>query len=346
MDTSVIIEAEDVVSKNPFIMPEGKPSPIQSNSLWTLLNDSLPYLDEAFRPKEYTVSLDDLQELDWLLQPHLLALSRFLFPKGNLSFHKQYWICPKGSFKSGCGGFKISLRNGAIFNKGKILPGFNIFTLWLIYDRAPSLRAAVISLLEWIESQEKVEKKPEPLFHEDPEVLKMKFYQVMFGECFPTRTHHRQHRYRGNATKIWEAFRDIHGPVRTNDTPDFRSSYCMARWLKWCMGIVPQDFTVTMEQDSRYKTWIYVVTNNWSDRSPAMKKKLEGKTPLGTKVLSEEELLEGMQEELLWEPPPVDLEMAARLARIGEESCAVMTAVVEERRSMGWAPPSEIHFAF
>jgi hypothetical protein len=219
MDTSIIeVEAgaEDAVTKNPFLLQRRISVPISSDSLWNLLNDSLPYLDEAFRPKEYTVSLDDLKEMDWLLQPHLLALSRLLMPGGNLSYHKKHWICPKGSFESGCGGFKICLKTGAIRNMytGKILLGWSIFTLWMIYDKAPSLRAAVISLLEWIETQEKVEKKPEPLFHEDTEVLKMKFYQVMFGECFPKRAHLRQSRYWGNATKIWESFRDIHGKVR------------------------------------------------------------------------------------------------------------------------------------
>jgi hypothetical protein len=244
---------------------------------------SLPYLDEAFRAKEYNVSLDDLKELDWLLQPHILALCRFLLPDGHLSYKKKYWICPKGSLHKGVGGFKINLRTGALFQMGtgRIVPGYNVITLWMVSGWSAgnrSLRGGVIDLLEWIKEQEKVPKKEEPLFHADPIFLEEMFYKIMFGYgALDLRE------YRGTQMGMWKDFQSIWGPERTNDTPDFRSSYRMGRFLKkWCLGNDPQDFSVTLEYDSKTKTDVYVVTNNWYQPSPMMKKRPGGESPSGS----------------------------------------------------------------
>lgn len=126
-----------------------------------------------------------------------------------------------------------------------------------------------------------------------------------------------EHRYRCTARELWEIFSKVHKPVRTKNTPDFNSSYRMLKFLHWCLKNPPQDFSVVCRVE--HKTEIFEVRDNWCSTHPQMRARLKGKIPLGTKVLSDEKLWNKVQKELQWEPPPVDLERAERMARFREE---------------------------
>ena len=198
------------------------------------------------------IQLAVLQELDALVQPHLLTLYRDkLQIPGYLSLSGSYWISPQM-------GVKFGLRKRDEY-----------FTMGL-----ESLRA-------WaLEQQGKPVVVPEHPFLETPEMLQIAFYAVMFSEFFPSQ----DYKYETTARKIWKVFRKLYGPVRTRRMPDFQSSYRMLRFLHWCLENPPQDFTVTSRIE--HKSEKFTVKDLWMQPNPETLAKLKvyGKLRRGTRL--------------------------------------------------------------
>jgi hypothetical protein len=326
-DTSVIEKAE--VRKDPLVIVKGKAPPIYSDSLWNLIQDSLPPLNEAFRPKEYYISLEELKELDYLLRPNLLAWCRLVFPMGYRSLKGDYWVVPQGMVK-------IHLLSGATWHLGEkrdykrrpklLLRGITPLHWWMGHTHetyAPAAR----SLREWCLAQQNAPLVEEPPFHKPTEEVVQLFYYVMFSGFMlgsvmipDTKT-----TYRGTARDLWKIFKEFYGPERTKREPDFNSHHRMKKFLHWCLENDPIHFMVIHKID-RTKKEVWEMRDNWSSSSPVMRKKLEGKIPpagiMSESKLSDEELWEGILEDLAWESSPEDLkynlENAERMKRFRE----------------------------
>ena len=158
-----------------------------------------------------------------------------------------YWINPSL-------GLKICLRLGNVFFCGKMVG--NYFDLWLIHSKLSWSKVphARETLRAWIEAQKL---KPEsahaiPLFTEDPAELDRIFYVLLFQWGL-------EFKYRGTAKKLWETFRDIHGPVRTRNLIDFSSYKFLHKFLRYRLEHPSRWFSLEKVSGPKRKEEIFEV---------------------------------------------------------------------------------------
>ena len=326
MATPVSEKAWDTVSRR----QKKKRPPVESDDLWKLLHDGSDHIKEALRSKEdnYTLGLADLAELDALLRPHLLAWCRLVFPMGYRSFRGDYWIVPQGYIK-------IHIPTGATWHLGVItqrkkpelfLRGISPLHHWIGHVQE-DYRTAYRSLKAWAIAQQSVPVEEESPFHfhGPPDYVVKLFWWVMFsgfrlgGKELPETLPH----YKGTAKDLWKIFRKFYGPIRTKREPDFNSYYRLKRLLQYCLENPPVHFRVSQKID-RTKTEVWEVHDNWYSPSPAIKKMLAGQMPPGglmseTRWYTDQQLLEFIEAERNWKPPPVDKKMAAHLKKFRED---------------------------
>jgi len=271
-------------------------------------------LEEAFRPKK-KVTLEFLKELDALLRPHLLPWCRLVFPMGYRSLKGNYWVVPQGMIK-------IHLLSGATWHLGLrglrrrkvslLLRGITPLHWWIGHT-GEYYETAARSLKAWCLAQQNAPAVEEPPFHKPVEEVVRLFYYVMF--CISA-----DYKYeKKTARDLWKIFKKVHGPIKTKQEPDFNSSYRMVKFLHYCLENDPGHFRLTHKID-RTKKEVWEIRSNWSSSNPAIKEKLKtlGCPPGMMTVFSDEELWNNMLDDLLWEPPPVDLEREAHMARFRE----------------------------